>query len=775
MKTPRLRPTVVESLEARTLLTVNLGEVDGQLTIPAPKGGSQVYEFHVRQGIQGYQVYAGAQANGPDSIIRSDGAVMGSSKTGGIPFELIDGSEYFLHVSGDTKPILLTTELTGRTGRIDDAAANLGTTQLNGWVGNSYPTNYWIINADETSQVTVSLKSATVNSTRIALYYSSTPTTGSSFSKIVNPGMWYLEVAQSSLGKSTNYDVQVTITNYPILTSVAPPASGTYRLGSELSFSAKFASPVTPPGLLQFTAGGKTFTAAPSAPEFDGPAQQILYYYTVQPGDNFTGISSIGPNIDSPGQSSVTQVSASGVVVDGTQAHIVSVTPPDNATYHAGQTLSYVVHFDEPVTVNSGCALGLNVGFATYAAGSGTTSVTFVYTVPENQAPMTVAFASPTTLDAYAVGPNQNIANVNFTGFSTPGIRIDGTTANVVSVEAPTGSIYTGQQAVFTVNFSLPVYVTGNPTLQYGQYTATYSGGSGTTALTFAYAVIPGVGTGFSSAIPTIALAGGSIATAVGSAADLSITPSNGVNAGVTIYGVGPALTQIAAPPEGPCFVGQTIYFTAYFSDLELQGDSSLYVTGSPELQIAVGSQTQYATFLRCDGQAKAIEFQYTPQPADAGSVISWGKIVLNGGTIADGDGVNANLQLSVSPYVVTVQAPPTTAYVQSVSTLQQPVQSGDTVTLQVLFSDAVTVSGPTTLQIYNPSQFISSFANYVSGSGTNTLTFSLTIQPAKTSYVAFAFLGVVDSGGSIIDVATGDVANGTLYTNVPVFEVVTS
>src|SRR5690606_10857347 len=75
----------------------------------------------------------------------------------------------------------------------------------------------------------------------------------------------------------------------------------------------------------------------------------------------------------------------SAVLVDGIDASIASITAPANATYIATQNIDFIVNFTYPVTITNTPRIQLTVGvttlYANYSSGSGSTAITFRYTV----------------------------------------------------------------------------------------------------------------------------------------------------------------------------------------------------------------------------------------------------------------------------------------------------------------------------------------------------------------------------------------------------------
>ena len=165
-------------------------------------------------------------------------------------------------------------------------------------------------------------------------------------------------------------------------------------------------------------------------------------------------------------------------------------TTSNGSDLDVGQSVTFTLTASEALTVASGAALTLNNGAtAVYSSGSGTASLTFVYTVASGH----------DTNDLTVTGYTGSISDTASNALVTSGVtldthvQIDTTTPTVTSVTAPSGDDGPGTVVAFTVNFSEAVTVNtggGTPmlTLSNGA-TATYVSGSGSTGLVFNYTV----------------------------------------------------------------------------------------------------------------------------------------------------------------------------------------------------------------------------------------------------------------------------------------------
>ncbi len=196
------------------------------------------------------------------------------------------------------------------------------------------------------------------------------------------------------------------------------------------------------------------------------------------------------------------------------------------------------MNFSEAVTVNTAGGspqLLLNDnGIATYSGGSGTTALTFVYTVAAGQNTADLAVSS-LSLNGSAIADGAgNSANISgATNYNPAGtLQIDTTAPTIASIATSgtgitngNGDLNAGKTVTLTVNFSQAVSVntvSGSPRLLLNDGgIATYSAGSGTTALTFSYTVAAGQNTA-DLTVSSLSLNGSIIADGAGNNANLA-------------------------------------------------------------------------------------------------------------------------------------------------------------------------------------------------------------------------------------------------------------
>jgi hypothetical protein len=173
--------------------------------------------------------------------------------------------------------------------------------------------------------------------------------------------------------------------------------------------------------------------------------------------------------------------------------------------YKVGSTIAVQVNFSTAVTVTGTPQLTLETGATervlNYVSGSGTTALTFNYTVQAGDTSADLDYISTSALSLNG-GTIRNSSAVNaILTLTSPGaagslaankaIVIDTTAPTVSSVNSSTGNASYGAGSAISiqVNFSEAVNVTGTPqlTLETGatDRVINYVSGTGTTALTF--------------------------------------------------------------------------------------------------------------------------------------------------------------------------------------------------------------------------------------------------------------------------------------------------
>lgn len=220
------------------------------------------------------------------------------------------------------------------------------------------------------------------------------------------------------------------------------------------------------------------------------------------------------------------------------KSQVQSVSVPANATYKAGDAMTFTVSYDDLVNVTGTpkLPLTLNTGGtvqASYVTGSGMQNLVFRYTVASGDLDADgVTVGSALALnggtirnDYYDVDAELTLYNVD----ATTGVKVDGVIPTISGVAPPADGTYaSGQNLDFTATFTKAVTVaSGTPyiTLTIGGVTkhAAYTSGSGTTVLVFRYPLAPG-DAGALATGTVITPNSGTIRDAVGNSATLTFT-----------------------------------------------------------------------------------------------------------------------------------------------------------------------------------------------------------------------------------------------------------
>ncbi|MBO9608319.1 MAG: S-layer homology domain-containing protein [Paenibacillaceae bacterium] len=251
---------------------------------------------------------------------------------------------------------------------------------------------------------------------------------------------------------------------------------------------------------------------------------------------------------------------------------------------------------------------------------------------------------------------------------------------------------------------------------------------------------------------------GGSIQDAAGNQATLMF--SAGSTSGVLVDAVGPKITLVDVPDDDTYVAGQTLSVTVHF-------DENVTVDGAPILSVTVGAATRQAALKPGGSGTTALTFEYTVQTGDSdedGIVIV--AIVLNSGTIKDGLGNAAELDLTDPGIVPSTSGVKVDAVAPTVSSVVLPTdgwyRAGQTLDFTVNFSEAVTLSDPSAVIGLNLGGQVTS-AVYQSGSGTSAILFRYTVLAGDTDSDGIGLDGEITAASGTIRDASQNKANLTL------------
>jgi hypothetical protein len=623
-----------------------------------------------------------------------------------------------------------------------------------------------------------------------------------------NPAVLTLPSPGTTGSLSVNNNIVID-TTAPTVTGVSSTtANGTYGVGSVITITVGFSKVVVVSGTpqLALNSGGTasyssgsgtntlTFTYTVAAGQDANPLDEAsATALTLNGGtifDTVTNPNAANLTLPAPGSTGSLSANTDIIINTTTVPSVTSVgSTTANGTYGVGATIAITITFSEAVNATGTPELALNSGgTASYSSGSGTNTLTFTYTVPagQNANPLDETSASALTLNGgtiFDTVTNPNAANLTLPAPGSAGslganksIAIDTTSPTVTGVSSTTanGTYGVGSVITLTVGFSKVVVVSGTPQLALNSGgTANYSSGSGTNTLTFTYTVAAGQDANplDEASASALTLNGGTIFDTVTNpnAANLTLPApgsagSIGGTKNIVIDTTAPTVTGVSSTTaNGTYGVGSVITITVGFS-------KTVVVSGTPQLALNSGGTASYTS----GSGTSTLTFVYTVAAGQNSPKLDYTSttaLSLNGGTIFDTvtNPNAANLTLpapgsagsigGTKNIVIDTTAPTVTGV--SSTTANGTYGVGSVITLTVGFSKVVVVSGTPQLALNSGGT-----ANYSSGSGTTTLTFTYTVAAGQNSpkldYTSTTALTL--NGGTIFDTVTNpNAANLTL------------
>ena len=415
------------------------------------------------------------------------------------------------------------------------------------------------------------------------------------------------------------------------------------------------------------TPDAKVVTTAPPVSGIDlksNPASIVLPATNL---NDFVPVVQAGPAPPVSTAPMVSSVMTSGSGIDGS----------GNGDLNAGHVVTLTVNMSEVVTVAGGApTLSLNNGgTASYTGGSGTNALTFSYTVGAGEDTSDLAVTvfnlnGATVSDAAGNSANLAGAVTNPSGV----LQIDTTAPAVPSVMTSgsgidgsgNGDLNAGHVVTLTVNMSEVVTVAGGaPTLSLNNGgTASYTGGSGTNALTFSYTVGAGEDTS-DLAVTAFNLNGATVSDAAGNSANLAgavTNPSGVLQIDTTAPAVPSVMTSgsgIDGSGNGDLNAGHVVTLTVNMSEVVTVAG------GAPTLSLNNGGTASYTG----GSGTNALTFSYTVGAGEDTSDLAVTAFNLNGATVSDAAGNSANLAGAVTNPSGVLQIDTTAPAVPSVMT----------------------------------------------------------------------------------------------------------
>lgn len=441
-------------------------------------------------------------------------------------------------------------------------------------------------------------------------------------------------------------------------------------------------------------------------------SQTLLFAYTVIDGDSDTsgGITasanalslnggtiqdSHGNNLDL--SSPAINEGSNTVIVDAALPTLSSLSLGSNdGNLAAGETVSLIASFNKAVSATAGTAITLNSGgSALYSSGNDSHQLTFLYTPAVGQSSTDLATAlSSALVGSIADGSGNAVSATSFNGLNPAGIvAVDTSSPTLSSLTYGTndGRLAVGEAISLVAVLSEVVSVTGAPTLALNNGgTATYTGGSGTNRLTFAYTPAAGdsatdLSTRSSGALDAAAMIRDPAGNAVNASSFDNLNPA-GI---VAVDGTAPTVS--------------TIVFGNYSASLPYGAPMTLVVTfseavrvsGIPLINLDNGDTARYLS----GTGTNRLTFRYTPA---ASLNVEALKTALSGalvGTITDlaGNAVGAGSLDNKRPYLLVG----TGAFATIMDAITYAIP-GDTILLnpgtyaeQIIIDKPLTLLGP--------------------------------------------------------------------------------
>lgn len=248
---------------------------------------------------------------------------------------------------------------------------------------------------------------------------------------------------------------------------------------------------------------------------------------------------------------------------------------------------------------------------------------------------------------------------------------------------------------------------------------------------------------------PSITLNGGSIVYRTEYDANTDLIDTSISN--LRVDGIVPTVSSITAPTNGTYTYLQNIYLSLNFSE-------NVYVNGVPRISFDLAGATKYFTYYQGNGTT-TLDFVYQVQGGtyDNDGIVIGSTIDFNGGKgIRD---IAGNiLSTTISPpatgsVIVNGDAP----VIQSVKApTNKKYGIGNTLSFDVTFNEAVTVSGAPRIQLTVGAATL--YADYASGTGTTKLTFDYTVSPGENDSDGIAVVSPLQLNlGSIKDAGGRD------------------
>jgi len=466
------------------------------------------------------------------------------------------------------------------------------------------------------------------------------------------------------------------------------------------------------------------------------------------------------------------------IIVDNTSAATLTLVVGNNnrtATYTSGDNtatsgsnarLVFLYTIQATGTSGENDSNGISIGANALALNSGTirdaalNDAILTHSVVDNNSSYKVDTILPT------------VSSVEIT--SAPGIQ--------------NSFLNAGDNVSVTATFSETVNVdnaSGNPTITLvvgsDNRTATYTSGSGSTDLVFRY-TIQATGTsgendsnGISIPENALALNSGTIRDPAHNNATLThsaVSDNSSVKVDTTLPTVSVAITGEDGIQGSFLNAGDNVSVTATFSETVNVDNSS----GNPRIILVVGDDNRTAAYTSGSGSTELV-FEYmikatgTSGENDSNGIsIGANALALNSGTIRDAAGNNATLTHSAVSANTSYKVDTTAPSVNSFTLSDTALKVGDTATVTLVFSEAVTsFSSAADITVANGTLAVMTSTDNITWAGTFTPTAN-TEEDNNTLSLATSYTDLAGNAGT-----AETTANYAIDTLVPTISSVTA
>ena len=579
----------------------------------------------------------------------------------------------------------------------------------------------------------------------------------------------------------------------PSVTSVRiasdPQTGSTYAEGEDIRVEVVFEKEVHVTGepLLILSIGANSRTAVVVS---GSGTDTLTFQYTVQEGDlDDDGISIASDALrqgtieDNVGNAAVRTFRAlpadpaHRVRALGTVPASVSIVsaPESGDAYGLGENIQVEITFTELVHVTGEPVLILSIGAnsrsSEFVSGSGTEVLLFRYTVQAGDLDEDgISIAADALREGDITRATGGLVSTRLPALPAQGgHKVDGLVAPRVArveiVSRPeSGGIYRAGEAIAVdIVFGEDVHVTGEPVLalSVGPNTraAVFVSGSGTDTLTFRYVVQEGDVDDDGVSIAASALTRGVIASASGDPAR-RVFEAMPAQPGHKVDATRPpaVITEVritSTPGDGDAYqADEPIEVTVTF-------DAEVHVTGQPVVTVSVGGESRDAAFVSGSG-TDMLTFRYVVQQGDVDEDgISIAASALTGGVLASASGDPARRVFEAVPaqpgHKVDALGPVTVSVIIATTPAQgDTYRAGEHIEITVTFDEQVHVTGKPVLTVSVGQE--SRQASFVSGSGTETLTFRYSVRQGDLDEDGISIAANALTGGVIED-ARGNAA----------------